>query len=67
MPSGVYERKPWMKNSTGMKTQRDYILTLRADGVGFRLIGKMFGVSKQTVQRVVKGEWNPGRGRKVSA
>jgi hypothetical protein len=61
MPIGVYERKPWMGNAGKTRGQREYVLGLRAEGVGQRTIAKLFGWSKATVQRLEKGEWNSTR------
>jgi hypothetical protein len=63
MPSGVYERKPYMASFGRLHGQRDYIVSLREQGHGWREIGKQYGVSKQAVMRAVSGDWNPGRAR----
>lgn len=66
MPSGVYERKPYMRSFGKLRGQREYITVLREQGHGWGEIGKAFGVSKQAVMRAVSGEWNPGRARRAA-
>jgi len=61
MPSGVYERKAYMRSHGKMAGQREYVLRLRAEGLGARAIGNLFGVHKSTIQAICRGDWNPGR------
>jgi phage portal protein BeeE len=61
MPSGVYKRTPNMQSFGSMAGMREYVQQLRDAGESRNKIALMFGVSKQTIQRVESGDWNPGR------
>lgn len=63
MPSGGYQRKPYMRSCGELAGQHEYVRQLAAGGAGPTEIARAFGVSKASICKVLKGEgWNAGRG-----
>lgn len=61
MPSGVYERRSWMKNYGKTAGVREEIRARRAGGESLRSLARKFNVAWTTVKKIEDGEWNPGR------
>jgi transposase-like protein len=61
MPSGVYQRTPAMKSFGRTAGMREYVQRLRDAGESRNSIAELLQVSKQTIQRMEGGDWNPGR------
>ena len=67
MPSGVYERQHWMKNSGKLALLKEDIAFQRAGGATLRALAVMYDVSSPSIRRLLHGDWNPGRKRAKSS
>ena len=71
MPSGVYERKSWMRSQKLTQDQRDVIKMLAGDKMCKSLdvvLGELFGVSRYAIHAIRRGWWtrrSPVGGKKA--
>lgn len=63
MPIGVYERKPYHKNSGQAKTLKGTIEAARSAGRSYQSIADELGLANSTVRRVLIGDWGNGSRR----
>ena len=61
MPSGVYERKPFMKTWGKLSPHRSEIEALRREGVTIRQIAERYSSTSSSVSRLLNGRWNAHR------
>ena len=66
MPSGVYERQRWMRNSGKLALLKEDIAFQRTGGATLRALAAMYDVSNPSIYRLLQGDWNPGRKRAKS-
>ena len=61
MPSGIYERKPWMRNAGLGPEVHAAIKEMLACGYSLNSTARYFGVTRSTVLALRRGQWNPYR------
>ena len=66
MPSGVYQRQPWHKNSGRFvaKAREAWLLLRRERGWSLRQIAAAYSVHWTTVRRVLRGDGDWGNGNR---
>jgi predicted transcriptional regulator len=61
MPSGVYERKPWMKNCGRTAPFWADIVTEQRAGATIGALARRYQVTRNTIRAILKGDWNEPR------
>ncbi len=61
MPTGIYVRKRPTDKPVAARHLKVFVERLLCLGLSRRAVARVFGVSHTTVQRLLTGEWNPGR------